>query len=397
VFLAEEGGRVALDFEALVGPDGWKTTASPVVTLAPDAMGLFARGSTDLAIERFVDDAPRDYARYGLDAPAFTLELETLNGQKTLLAFGVAPGAGEQDVGEHTWFCRRDDYAHVWEVRKRDVELLTRPASLFYDQSLVRVLRENVKQLELTGDGATRVLERVKKGWELRQFSGEERGDEARYPADTAEVEAALAVLERAQLPEHLREPFEPTEPALGFALELANGARLGGRIGRATRDPKSGAEGFQFLRDGDELVAVLGAEVAELCRAGAERFRSKKVHQHLESEVRLVELTRAGTSYAFLNDGNNQWTTRGTTLAAPQGFQLALDGLLNLGARRWLEPGEGSAGEELLAVRIVPLAGEPTSFAFEGRQAGPVLCRRSSGERAEVDSALVQQLLGLF
>lgn len=395
VYLAEERGYVSLDFEALAGPDGWKTTRSPVVTLAPDAMGLFARGATDLVIERFVDDAPRDYARYGLESPAFTVELETAAGQKTRLAFGLAPGAGDHDVGEHTWFCRRDDYGHVWEVRTRDVELLTRPASLFFEQSLVRVLREDVVRLELLGGGATRVLERVKDGWEVRELAGEEA--DARYPAETAEVEAALGTLERAQLAEHLREPFEPETPATGFMLQLTNGARLGGRIGRATRDPKSGAEGRQFLRDGDELVAVLGDDVAELCLAPADRFRSKKVHQHLESLVRLVELTRGDTSYAFLNDGNNRWTTRGTTLAAPEAFQLALDPLLNLAARRWLDPGEEDAPEELLAVRIAPLQGEPTNVTFARSPSGAILCLRSTGERAEVDPALVERLLGLF
>ena len=397
VYLAEEKGRVSLDFEALAGPDGWKTTTSPVVTLAPDAMGLFARGATDLTIERFVDDAPRDYAPYGLDAPAFTVELETLAGQKTRLAFGLAPGAGEQDVGEHTWFCRRDDYAHVWEVRTRDVELLTRPAALFYEQSVLRVLREEIVRVELEGGGARRVLERTKSQWDVRELAGEARGDEPRYPAETSEVEAALATLERAQLAEHLREGFEPEQPRLGFTVELRNGARLGGRIGRATRDPASGAVGRQFLRDGDEMVAVLGDEVAELCRVPAARFRSKRVHQHQESLVRLVELTHAGTSYAFLNDGNNHWTARGTTLAAPEAFQLALDALLNLAALRWLEPGEERAGEEVLAVRLALLQGEPVSFTFVRCGDGTFLCVRPGSERAEIDPALVERLLGLF
>lgn len=397
VYQAEAHGRVALELEALAGPDGWKTTQSPIVTLAPDAMGLLARGATDLTIERFVDDAPRDYARYGLDVPAFTVELETLAGQKTRLAFGLAPGAPEQDVGAHTWFCRRDEYAHVWEVRTRDVELLTRPSALFYEQSLLRVLREEIVRVELDGGGARRVLARTKSGWDVRELAGATDGEGPSYPAETSEVEAALATLERAQLPEHLRERFEPEEPALGFTVELKNGARLGGRIGRATRDPESGAVGRQFLRDGDELVAVLGEDVAEVCRTPAGRFRSKRVHQHQESLVRLVELTHAGTSYSFLNDGNNAWTTRGTTLAAPEPFQLALDPLLNLAARRWLEPGEERAGEEVLAVRLALLQGEPVSFSFLRCGDGAVLCVRSSGERAEVDPALLERLLGLF
>jgi len=396
-FVVEEGGALALEFSALLGPDGWKSASQPFVTLSPEAMALLTRGATDLVIERFVDDAPRDLARYGLAQPAFTLELELLDGRRTRLAFGHPPEFDGLDVGQVVWFCQRDDYAHVWEVRTRDVELLTRPARLFYEQSVLRAVRGDVLRLELASDGARRVLERERDGWSVRQVVEPERGDEARYPAETAEVEAALGVLERAQVAEHLREAFEPLEPELAFRVRLASGERQGGRLGRATRDPGSGAEGVQYLRDGDELVGVLGAEVAELCRRPVDAFRSRRVHAVLEAEVRLVQLTRAGKTYGFLNDGENHWTTQGTTLAAPEGFTLVLDALLNLGARRWLEPDEAGTGEPLLEVGIGLRGLDPLEFSFVRLADGRALCVRKSGERAEVDPKLVERLVALF
>jgi len=397
VFSNEAGGPIALEFAALLGPDGWKTAASPFVTLSPDAMGLLARGATDLVIERFADDAPRDLARYGLEPPVFTLELESFDGRTTRLAFGHSPDFAGLDVGAVTWFCRRDDYGHVWEVRTRDVELLTRPATLFYEQSVLRAIREDVQRVELTGDGARRVLERERNAWTVRRVVEPERGDEPRYPAETAEVEAALAVLERAQLAEHLRESFEPVEPSLAFRVRLTNGSWQGGRLGRPTRDPGSGAEGLQYLREGDELVGVLGREVGELCRRPADTFRSRRVHQVLEAEVRIVQLARAGQTYGFLNDGNNSWTTQGTTLAAPEGFTLSLDALLNLGARRWLEPDEAAEGEVALEVGIGLGAADPLEFSLLRLADGRALCVRKSGERAEVDPKLVERLVELF
>lgn len=396
-FLAEEGGALALDFAAELTSEGWRTATKPLVTLSPEAMGLLARGATDLVIERFADDAPRDLARYGLDAPAFWLELETSDGRRARLAFGHTAEFAGQDVGETRWFCQRDDYAHVWEVRTRDVELLTRPADLFYEQSVLRAVREDVQRVDLTADGLRRVLERERGAWTVRQIVEPERGDEPRYPAETSEVEAALGLLERAQVAEHLPEAFEPREPELAFRVRLASGMRQGGRLGRATRDPGSGAEGVQFLRDGDELVGVLGAEVAELCRRPVDAFRSRRVHAVLEAEVRIVQLTRGGKTYGFLNDGENRWTTQGTTLAAPEGFTLALDALLNLGARRWLEPGEAAQGETALEVGIGLRGNEPLEFAFVRLADGRALCVRKSGERAEVDPKLVERLVALF
>ena len=397
VFLGEAGGVVALEFEAVQGPEGWKTARSPAVTLSPEALALLSRGATDLVIDRFVDDAPRDLARYGLDAPAFTLELETSDGRRTRLAFGHTAEFDGRDVGETVWYCQRDDYPHVWEVRTRDVELLTRPGSLFYEQSVLRAIREEVKRLDLAADGLRRVLEREGSGWTVRAVQEPERGDEARYPAETSEVEAALAVLERAQVAEHLAETFEPVEPELSFRVRLANGQRQGGRLGRPTRDPTSGAEGVQYLRDGDELLGVIGADVAELCRRPVDSFRSRRVHQVLEAEVRLIELTRAGKTFAFRNDGDNRWTTHKTTLPAPEGFTLSLDSLLNLGARRWLEPGEAGEGETVLEVGIGRSGLEPLRFSFVRLADERVLCVRASGERAEVDPKLVERLTGLF
>jgi len=396
-YLAEEGGALALEFEVLLGPEGWKSATRPLVTYSPEALGLFLRGATDLVIERFVDDAPRDLARYGLAAPAFRVELETHDGRRSRLAFGHGPEFDGKDVGETVWYCQRDDYAHVWEVRTRDVELLTRPAALFYEQSVLRAVREDVRRLELASDGLRRVLEREREGWSVREVREPERGDEPRYPAEASEVDAALGLLERAQVAEHLHEAFEPLEPELAFRVRLASGERQGGRLGRATRDPSSGAEGVQYLREGDELVGVLGAEVAELCRRPAESFRSRRVHALLEAEVRVVELTRGGATYAFLNDGENRWKTRGTTLAAPEGFTLALDALLNLGARRWLERDETAEGETVLEVGIGRSGAEPLRFSFVRLADGRALCVRSSGERAEIDPKLVERLVALF
>jgi len=399
VWLAEENRREDLLFDALLGPDGWKRVGLPTVSLDPNAMGLLVRGATELQIERFVDDSPQDLARWGLDPPLFTLELQLATGETVELRFGNLQPDENLPVSELVWYCQRKDYAHVWEVRTRDVELLTRPAELFFDQVVVRALRTDVVRLELEGGGARRVVEREKKGWSVREetdATDETRADAPANPGGESAVEEALALLERVQLPEHMEgEAFEPCDPPCSFAVVLKDGTRFGGALGRPTRDPKSGAQGRQFLRSGDEVVALIDEQVFALCQRPLDDFRSKRVHQFQESQVRAIDLEHGGRTYTFVNTGDNVWSPKGQTIRAPDDFVQALDGLLNLAATRWLDgPPEC---ERVLAVRIIETQGGETGFAFARRADGASLWLGAAGQAAEIDGAVVERLLRLF
>ncbi|MSR64012.1 MAG: DUF4340 domain-containing protein [Planctomycetes bacterium] len=398
VFLAEEGRFVDLAFDALLGPDGWKRVTLPTVSLDPQALGLLVRGGTDLAIEHFVDDSPQDLARWGLDKPVFTVALEPLDGPLVTLSFAHGAGDGAKPLDELPWFCMRQGFAHVWEVRLRDVELLTRPADLFFDSLVVRMLRSDVTQLELEGGGTRRVLVReTKRGkdhWTVREDGPAGAG--VAQPGNAAAIEAALAQLERVQLAEYLqREPFEAADPPQSFTVVLSNGARLGGTLGRATRDPKSAAQGRQYLRAGDEVVALIGDDVGALCLKPLDEFRSRRVHDIQESTVRALELEHDGKTFTFVNNGDNQWSPRGEPIAAPKDFTESLDKLLHLAVKRWLAvPGESQV---LLRVRILPLEGEALAFTFGRGADGTVQCVSAAGLAAEVEGELPARLLKLF
>jgi hypothetical protein len=123
----------------------------------------------------------------------------------------------------------------VWRVRAQDVNLLVRPAELFFDQRVLRVLRDDVASVELVGGGAKRVLARAKDGWTVRE------GDGPVYPGDPGAVEEVLAILEREELGEHLvDQAFQAEDPPLSVTVVLRNDARQGGQIGarRATSAP---------------------------------------------------------------------------------------------------------------------------------------------------------------
>lgn len=392
VYLAEYEKLVNLDFDALLESDGWKRVTLPTVTLDPTAIGLLIRGAADLQVDDFVDDSPEDLAPYGLAEPAFTVELQPLRGSPVVLRFGHAAVEGEHDVAELDWFCQREGYEHVWRARTQDVNLLVRPADLFFDQRVLRLLREEVASIELEGGGSTRVLARVEDGWTVSE------GDGPTYPAEPGAVEEVLSVFEREELGNHLVDvPFAAEEPPLSVTIVLRNDARQGGRIGKPARDDASGAQGRMFLRLGDEVAALADADIAEPCTRALDSFRSRSAHRFQESLVRSIELVHGERTYTFVNLGDNRWRPKGESLDAPADFVDSLEQLLHPPVRRWLSEGTPADDEQAIAVVLQPTNAEAFRFTLARASDGSATWSGPDGQRAEIDAPLVERLLKLF
>ena len=398
LFLAEEGRRVDLKLDALLEPEGWKRVDPPLVSLDPVAIQLLARGAAEIEAQRFVDDAPRALEPYGLATPALTIELEADDGSTTRLLFGRS-SEEDRPIGELAWSCMREGYPYVFEVRARDVELLTRPAHLLYDYALVRAFRQDVTGIELEAEGERRALELKDARWTVREIRPD--GDGPRFPADQGAVEDVLALIERSELGDYLEGvPFEPDDPPRSFSIVTRSGARFGGRIGAPSRNPESGAEGRLFLREGDELVGLIGTEIAALAARPLDSFRAKRVHDVQESQVRWIELTRptdgGAKTFAFVNDGNNRWSPKDERIGAPSAFTLSLDPLLHLEAQRWLDQ-EDAALEEPIEVVLHGQGGKDVRVTLARGPEGTALVRTETGELAEIDPDLFARLSGLF
>jgi hypothetical protein len=402
LFLAEEGHLCDLSFDALLEPDGWRQVSAPQVALDPNGILLLVRGAAELTVQRFVDDSPEDLSRYGLEPPAFTVELQDERGTPCTLRFGQPEAGAERPLEELTWFCLREGFAHVWQVEARAVGLLSRPAELLYDSRVLRVLRQDVVALELEGDGRLLELERGEQGWVVRAGAGRGAPGEDAYPASPGAVEDLLGLLERTQLGDYQPGvPFAEEDPPLAFHVRTKGGARLGGRIGRPWRDARSGAQGRLYLRDGDELVGLIGEEVAELCRRPLSSLRGKHLHRLQESLVRAVELSWRAPGgeqrrYTFVNDGNNSWTPEGQRIGAPPDFVRSLDALLNLAVLAWLD-GPVAELTDSVAVRVRPLSGEELPFTLGRDAGGHALVVTGAGQQAEIDPALFERLRRLF
>jgi hypothetical protein len=134
---------------------------------------------------------------------------------------------------------------------------------------------------------------------------------------------------------------------------------------------------------------------VYALCQRPLDSFRSKKVHQFQESLVRAIDLEHGNRTFTFINTGDNVWNPKGQAIPAPDDFVQSLDGLLNLGATRWLPAAPEC--ERVLGVRLIATTGGESRFAFARRPDGATLYLGEAGQAAEVDGAFVERLLRLF
>ena len=411
VFLEDRGAPVDLHLDAQL--DGrWLSLGEERAFLSGEVLQLLARGAAELKIDLFRDDAPRSYAPWGLDPPAFSVELRDVDNVPTILHFGRLSSDGSLDrpVEELAWTCRREGFEHVWEVTPRSVGLLTRPLDELLEYRLISAFRREIERLELVRSGLRLVLEREGREKAWNWFVSEaplEGGAELRYPADGAAVEDALGVLEGFELgnyPGLEGQSYRPGEDELGYEVVTSRGERFRGRLGAPHREAAGGTPGRLFRFEDTELCGFAGEALAELCKRPLDDFRSLRIltfgRQSLESEVRELSFTRGGETLSYRNDGQNHWRTLGTRSDPPAAFVQAIDrGLLSPRARRWLapDPTASLAGSDEVSVRLVTSYGEELGFALGTDALGVSYLRTEEGQRAETNPGALQELGELF
>ena len=410
VFLADRQAAVDMTFQAQLD-ERWVMTGPERAFVSAEAILLLARGAAELTVDDFLDDAPDSFARWGLDPPAFTVELRDLENSPTVLHFGHLPvDATDRPVEELAWTCRREGFAHVWRGTPKSVDLLTRPAEDLLEYRLLSAFREDVRELRLRRGGRTLFLDREGRDGAWKWFVSEAQGAEdepLRYRANPAAVADALALIEGLELgtyPGREGVTFDAGDEGLGFVVRTARGERFEGELGVDHVEEGTGIPGHLFRFPGTELCGFAPAELAELCRRPLDELRSLRIFgfgtQSLEAEVRQIELERRGETRAYVNDGRNLWTIRGRRTNAPGALVGAIDrGLLTLRARAWLAPdpdGERAAPDEIW-VRLRTIHGQAVRYTLGRDAEGRAYCRTEEGQLAEIAPDCLAELEKLF
>ena len=310
-------------------------------------------------------DGGGELKSYGLDPPYLRLEMVLADGRTEALRFAPEP------MGE-LWFAAREGAPHVYRVDTDTIAPLLGSPFALIDRQIVRVLRSEVRELQLAASGReTRLWLADDQSWHVQgKIDGAEVLSDA--VADAELIGDALSVIERTRT----------AEPKLGRADaegELRGWVRVrcgddvqGGALGERQRSA-DGAELALFRRDGDALISSVPAELAELAGRDPRSWRSLELHKIVELEVTRIELAHGGRSRIFARDDKGKWVRLGTTAEAKE-FARSVDALLSMRAQELYSRGNEQLADEV-TVRVVRFSGEATEFSL-GDSAAP------SGER---------------
>jgi hypothetical protein len=382
-FDAERGGEIDLAFEGVLEPEGWICKNPPIVRLDRIGMELLARGSAELEVDRFADDAPRSYAPYGLDPPRFTVEIYDAAGAKTVLDFGTPEVVGPALAESDEWYARRGGFPHVFEIETRAAKLLSVPADLLYDTLFLRAKADDVAEVECIADGRSLFLRRVEDGWTVSESAAGEPPPESAFRADPARVQDVLSILEHLQVTYPPDFVFVPEDPPLAISVTTRDGLVFGGRIGKPFRDTALGSTGHGYQRYGDERAGWIGEQAVDVARSTLQSFRSSTIHSVRETDVNALRIRRGDTEHGYVQASPLEWYVEGTSLAAPRSLTNALEVLLALEAERWLDDVPPEALVDPLAFRV-KLPESELAFRIARGEGDALLCEED-GHVAEV------------
>ncbi|MCZ6598037.1 MAG: DUF4340 domain-containing protein, partial [Planctomycetota bacterium] len=401
--LALEAGGATVDrtLDARLDTEtGWISVNPRRAALDPVAIGLLVLGSAELRIDGFHADAPEALAHYGLEPPVMRVQLDTASGEVVVLRFGKSPGSGR-------WLCMREGYPFIFAVKERKVLLLAQPRELLYDHNVLRVRREDVRTIELSGNGRATRVDRMTLGrreglrplddWTVRYATDPIA---LVHRADRGRVEDVLARMEHAQIEGFDEEREFPVLVAAADSVTVttADGTRWGGELAPVP-DLASGETRWLFRRYGDDVVGWVGLELAELARTSVEDLLSRDlVGLEWLSVVGLI-VSRGGDVREFAREQERiAWNSRRSGFEAPDDLAELVEKLCVLRAIGWLEADEG-VGEpiEVELVRDWSRRLPGPDLILVQRPDGLVECRTGDGLHAEVAPEIFGALQAFF
>ena len=326
------GGPEDLAFDAAADGGAWRIVSPWKVRADPGALLLLVQLSAGLRLETFYDLGAKPRAALGLDPAEFTLGCTTLQEQGATLSFGRAgePRAGRLYAGS-------DRMPFVGAVEDEVVDLATTPTLDFADTRLHRFLREDVDLVRFERDGLRVELRRGPAGWSVLEGRASEAFAATPLPAEGAQVQRLLAQLEELAA-SSFRPGLELGSSAGGEGLWVgARGALAGGRFGADYSEPGT-APLARFLRDDEDLVALVDPAWKALVRQDAAAFRSLSILEI--DEVRLLRLRFAaeGRAKDYVRGKRGVWSLDGASVEALE-LRPLLDPLFFLRAKRHLGP----------------------------------------------------------
>jgi hypothetical protein len=314
--------------------DRWRLDAPQAKFQAdPDAVQSFLAAWADLRAERFVGYGDKvDLASFGLDRPAYRIQLSATEGKEHTLLLGKSVGGSAHPAGVER-YARLDKGPGVFVLSAPAVAVVTRGYLDFVDPTVLSLDAAAVTSLERQQGNDRLQLKKGDGGWKLVQPAARQ--------ADGPTVEGLLEAVS------HLRgsrvaayrppdpKPFGLDHPAAVLTLrsgdkgKAAHVLRLGKQVDVSAR-AGAGVPGDRYVRaDDSPVVAVLSADVAKRLLAPALQFRDHNLVHFGDADRAVLE---RGLRHAVFTKVDGTWKM--TSPLDAEADQPGLEDLVNALAR---------------------------------------------------------------
>ena len=366
--------------------DGWFVERPRRFTADPGVTQLWAEILSRLAVDKFVSDDPQaELARFGLQAPAFTLTLMAPGGREEVLE------VGKPVVNGDAYFARRRGSHHVWRLEGRSFAMLFHTPDDLVDKRLLRLPREAIERIQLRGGSQDlRLTHNLLDGdWTVawRAPGSDEDAWTAELPADLAQVDDLIATLSqessvaRYLWDEPVEEAFPEDGPPRAIWVE-SGGKRHGGRVGSEYVGP-AGTPARRFLREREDAVCVVPLDVAALVDLTPEELISLKLTQLSEPTLSRIEISRGDVRRVYKKTIQTTWLHADLDTDALPELLPVIEHLFFLRATAHVPRSESAPLEDVVTVRITDRKGDETQFDVGRTATGEV--RAAIGSRQSV------------
>ena len=392
------GGKVVrVDLEAQRETYAWRMQLPFKAQLDPANVELFLAALTSIRVADFIDDEPSSLSPYGLAAPQVTLRLEDRHGKLQEALFGQVRQGG-------VWFAHRPDMPYIWAADENAQSRLFLPFEELLDTRVLRVLRDDIQSVRLLSGEQEVQLERDFKAKQRRwTVAWRSRGeDEFSMPleADGAEVDRVLGTIEAGELLPRLSavvdEVFPPEQGVRGVWVTDVRNIRQGGRIGQRTQS-EDGTPGWDYLREGDQLVCMVNEPVGALLELGFQDLRSRSILSLDEVRLRRLSLERDDITKVYERKSDTVWRHPESGFEAVE-LRPVLDRLFFLRASEHLDP--EAARDELtdpLRIEIRRVEGDNVIVTLGLDPEGRALCDHLGLRSVLADPSLLDDLSQLL
>jgi hypothetical protein len=332
-----DGREIDANFDAFADGGLWRATAPVRGQLDPLGMSIWTSALSRLGIASYADFGTAPLANFGLEPPEVTLSIGTAATTLPLLRFGRANHDRNGD-----WMCSVVGDPHVYAIDPGAIGLLTAGVDDLLDHRLLRLARNAIDGFRLHNVRGALEVALQRKIWRVRALPRGSSEWSAWQDAERARVEDVLGELDRMEFARFDRGAVLEPAAALSGIHVRAGSVEQGGVLGQPF-EGEQGARAVHFLRDGDGVVAIADARLAEIANTEIEQLLSLRVVELVEVTLRALTIgdkVRAERTRSYVHNAQGVWVSPSLGTEARE-LKPLLDQLLFPRAERHLTPAE--------------------------------------------------------